>query len=114
MGFDDFIGGFGNHTRGLAVLRVDWRVCWHVQEDKNVLDWTRQNAARTTCVPPQTRHNEHTTLTIRIEILNDLAELLPCLLVEVRDGDTSGEDGVVGMGCGEVGDGFGGEALRAI
>ena len=85
-----------------------------MQEDNNVLDWTRQNVARTTCVPPQTRHKEHPPLTIRIEILNDHAELLPCLLVEIRDGDTSGEDGVVWMGGGEVGGSFGGEVLWAI
>jgi len=34
--------------------------------------------------------------------------------VEVRDGDTSGEDGVVRIGGGEVGGGFGGEVLWVI
>ena len=40
---------------------------------------------------------------IVVQILNDLAKTLLCLLVQVADGDTRSQHGVVGMCCSLVG-----------
>jgi len=47
--------------------------------------------------PTTNSSQESPALTTRMEILNDLAKLLLCLLVEIRHGDMRGKDSVVGV-----------------
>ena len=62
------------------------------------------NPSRTTTHIDASKNNARLTMCIKIP--NDPAELLLCRLVEVIDGDTSSEDGIVGMGGGDVGGRF--------
>ena len=50
--------------------------------------------------------------TVVVQLLDHLGEALCRLLVKVGDGDTRGEHSVVGVLCGEVCGGLGGEVLQ--
>ncbi len=57
-------------------------------------------------------YDDATILTIFIQVLDHGGKVLLRLLVEIRNSDTSSEDGVIGMFGGEVRSGLSGEVLR--
>ena len=52
------------------------------------------------------RWADGTVLTVVIQIFDQLGEILGGLFMQVRNGDTGGEDGIVGMFCCEVSGSF--------
>jgi hypothetical protein len=58
-----------------------------------------------------TKERDQKALTVLVEVLDDSREIFLGLLMQVRDGDTGGENGIVWVSSGEVGSCLSGKML---